>query len=102
MSRRPPRSTLFPYTTLFRSVEEEKVVAINVGAPVYVDGNAAPDKVAAPGIVVEAARLAQPLRLQKVYGGYREALLDHIGLVGNRSEERRVRKGGGRQEGAHG
>src|SRR2546430_13675617 len=24
MIRRPPRSTLFPYTTLFRSVEEEK------------------------------------------------------------------------------
>src|SRR3712207_7406225 len=25
MIRRPPRSTLFPYTTLFRSVEEEPV-----------------------------------------------------------------------------
>src|SRR3712207_7276689 len=24
MMRRPPRSTLFPYTTLFRSVEEEE------------------------------------------------------------------------------
>src|SRR5688572_32564797 len=27
MIRRPPRSTLFPYTTLFRSREEEGVVA---------------------------------------------------------------------------
>src|SRR3712207_8754404 len=27
MIRRPPRSTLFPYTTLFRSVLEEVVVA---------------------------------------------------------------------------
>src|SRR3712207_9509716 len=26
MIRRPPRSTLFPYTTLFRSVEAEQVV----------------------------------------------------------------------------
>src|SRR2546422_11097536 len=27
MIRRPPRSTLFPYTTLFRSVEDEEVSA---------------------------------------------------------------------------
>src|SRR3712207_6877095 len=27
MIRRPPRSTLFPYTTLFRSVGSERVVA---------------------------------------------------------------------------
>src|SRR3712207_7035602 len=27
MIRRPPRSTLFPYTTLFRSAEEGRVVA---------------------------------------------------------------------------
>src|SRR3712207_8485296 len=27
MIRRPPRSTLFPYTTLFRSVERQLVVA---------------------------------------------------------------------------
>src|SRR5687768_18278978 len=25
MIRRPPRSTLFPYTTLFRSIDEEKM-----------------------------------------------------------------------------
>src|SRR3712207_9471814 len=28
MIRRPPRTTLFPYTTLFRSVDEERVVAL--------------------------------------------------------------------------
>src|SRR5260221_1928632 len=27
MIRRPPRSTLFPYTTLFRSVEERSAIA---------------------------------------------------------------------------
>src|SRR2546422_3429558 len=28
MIRRPPRSTLFPYTTLFRSAEGSKVIAV--------------------------------------------------------------------------
>src|SRR3712207_9226889 len=31
MIRRPPRSTLFPYTTLFRSVELRDAVALDVG-----------------------------------------------------------------------
>src|SRR2546426_7884335 len=30
MIRRPPRSTLFPYTTLFRSVNVGKAVAVDV------------------------------------------------------------------------
>src|SRR5256885_9268920 len=32
MIRRPPRSTLFPYTTLFRSVEEHAQYLRNAGA----------------------------------------------------------------------
>src|SRR2546429_3292982 len=32
MIRRPPRSTLFPYTTLFRSVDEVDVDAVEVEA----------------------------------------------------------------------
>src|SRR3712207_8559346 len=28
MIRRPPRSTLFPYTTLFRSAQHERVLAV--------------------------------------------------------------------------
>src|SRR5437899_6343547 len=31
MIRRPPRSTLFPYTTLFRSPGHDLLVGINVG-----------------------------------------------------------------------
>src|SRR5437879_9260752 len=31
MIRRPPRSTLFPYTTLFRSPREQHVVVAQVG-----------------------------------------------------------------------
>src|SRR3712207_7815687 len=45
MIRRPPRSTLFPYTTLFRSLKEAVSAAIrdwvaNVGDTHYVIGSA--------------------------------------------------------------
>src|SRR2546430_7488627 len=33
MIRRPPRSTLFPYTTLFRSHEERTLPGVSVVAP---------------------------------------------------------------------
>src|SRR3712207_8635429 len=36
MIRRPPRSTLFPYTTLFRSLRDPRLVAVGV-APEAVD-----------------------------------------------------------------
>src|SRR5689334_24525985 len=32
MIRRPPRSTLFPYTTLFRSLKGKRVWALDIGA----------------------------------------------------------------------
>src|SRR5258708_19497051 len=35
MIRRPPRSTLFPYTTLFRSVQAEELAA-QIGFPVMI------------------------------------------------------------------
>src|SRR3712207_8088352 len=37
MIRRPPRSTLFPYTTLFRSYDEEVVVHWNRFVPVLLE-----------------------------------------------------------------
>src|SRR5690554_7601211 len=37
MIRRPPRSTLFPYTTLFRSVVEPRQVKTAAGEPVSLD-----------------------------------------------------------------
>src|SRR2546427_8132647 len=33
MIRRPPRSTLFPYTTLFRSALWERVLGVNLTGP---------------------------------------------------------------------
>src|SRR3712207_7192071 len=40
MIRRPPRSTLFPYTTLFRSEAEDERAALPVADPVRGDGRA--------------------------------------------------------------
>src|SRR2546429_4632376 len=37
MIRRPPRSTLFPYTTLFRSVVEEKLAQMLANNPMRMD-----------------------------------------------------------------
>src|SRR2546425_8019675 len=40
MIRRPPRSTLFPYTTLFRSLLEEEHLGIEIHGAVHVaDGH---------------------------------------------------------------
>src|SRR5256886_11489331 len=36
MIRRPPRSTLFPYTTLFRSVEDQRPAASRSDVATYV------------------------------------------------------------------
>src|SRR3712207_8860914 len=33
MIRRPPRSTLFPYTTLFRSQERDEEIPLGAGGP---------------------------------------------------------------------
>src|SRR5258708_21225706 len=40
MIRRPPRSTLFPYTTLFRSIPDRLAVADDDALPVRGDANA--------------------------------------------------------------
>src|SRR2546428_6377841 len=44
MIRRPPRSTLFPYTTLFRSIAEISRMGHDAGALVLVDGAQAAPK----------------------------------------------------------
>src|SRR3712207_8120571 len=38
MIRRPPRSTLFPYTTLFRSMTESELLAMMAGGMATVSG----------------------------------------------------------------
>src|SRR2546430_11137658 len=54
MIRRPPRSTLFPYTTLFRSLHE-------LDGPGLVD-----DEVGALGVAIDRARL---VGLHRAVGG---------------------------------
>src|SRR5688572_31782904 len=44
MIRRPPRSTLFPYTTLFRSLGGVGVVEAQVAAPAELLGHAEVDR----------------------------------------------------------
>src|SRR3712207_8618474 len=60
MIRRPPRSTLFPYTTLFRSryrsevPEIDEIGAAIMGAMAEHFGNALPDIVVEPGRFIAA------------------------------------------------
>src|SRR3712207_7479713 len=52
MIRRPPRSTLFPYTTLFRSAQTDEVLGIHMIGP------DAPE-------ILQAAAIAVKARLKK-------------------------------------
>src|SRR3712207_6269818 len=56
MIRRPPRSTLFPYTTLFRSVEVEQDAR---GDALVLADEAEEDVLGADVVVAERERLAQ-------------------------------------------
>src|SRR3712207_7376454 len=55
MIRRPPRSTLFPYTTLFRSLLTERTLAVSVRTGPSVAGADLADRVEQP------AEALQPL-----------------------------------------
>ena len=63
MFRRPPRSTLFPYTTLFRSVgsttEHVNAAADLLGKEKYYEANLAL-KAAEDGLVIDTVALAEP------------------------------------------
>src|SRR2546430_8547141 len=54
MIRRPPRSTLFPYTTLFRSRKQIFDTSIDRGFRVFVDIHATVLVQIDPGIVVDS------------------------------------------------
>src|SRR3712207_8236852 len=76
MIRRPPRSTLFPYTTLFRSVELFRDSA--VGATLSAEQLAQRDHVVGHGARSAQAHTPVPRSGQRLAG----ALADHL-----RSEE---------------
>src|SRR2546430_10670120 len=70
MIRRPPRSTLFPYTTLFRSNEESVARAPVVGRVVGVRRLLRPGK----GDVVPPKRVADDVDAELIQ--HREALVE--------------------------
>src|SRR2546427_12153605 len=104
MIRRPPRSTLFPYTTLFRSAGLETAQAVleecaklceGVVAPLNLPGDVAPSSLK-DGVVTTTAGFKQAFR-QYAEGGWQG--LQHPQDFGGqglpktiRSEERRVGK----------
>src|SRR2546426_6622615 len=72
MIRRPPRSTLFPYTTLFRSRLLEARVRFNGGLFQHVDD-----------VIAQIDRIAQVLEREGVLGQPDQSRIAEIG----RSEE---------------
>src|SRR5260370_28538465 len=77
MIRRPPRSTLFPYTTLFRSLEAMKVGA--QGTPTFVIGKSTANGV--EGEVMEGA-MPFPMFDQKLRSEeHTSELQSHLNLV---------------------
>src|SRR5258705_3305415 len=52
MIRRPPRSTLFPYTTLFRSNRAARRAGLRAAGPVVRTGRRARGRRARPGVLL--------------------------------------------------
>src|SRR2546423_11344212 len=69
MIRRPPRSTLFPYTTLFRSLEEtfarDHIVTINLGNNGYLKTSSSNDAIILRGIKAILGRSNQSERSEE-------------------------------------
>src|SRR3989449_5874580 len=88
MIRRPPRSTLFPYTTLFRSLEQERVHAA-------VDQAARLDRVRLAHLVEgDVARDRKSTRLNSSHGYISYAVFC---LKKKKKKQLRLRMPGGRQ-----
>ena len=73
MIRRPPRSTLFPYTTLFRSIgmasrelKEEEASQLT-GTPIAMDGIA---------VIVHKDNAAEDITLENLKGIYTGSILN--------------------------
>src|SRR3989454_8492176 len=88
MIRRPPRSTLFPYTTLFRSRRHERVLAVRWRGTVKVSGldKGLPRTARAEwrggargaGMKVPDADRADPQHLRRPVPDLRERLVAHV------------------------
>src|SRR3712207_8951848 len=75
MIRRPPRSTLFPYTTLFRSLK-------------YIDIKPGNDRESYPaGSTIPLENSVKPIELDEFFGLYTEDFRENQQRVLERSEE---------------
>src|SRR5688572_32878359 len=94
MIRRPPRSTLFPYTTLFRSQIEKRIDRAGVGRPGVGDHTEGAQSCLPVGANLGPQRFER--KLITLVGRNLPALLrreaDHAERAFDRSEERRVGK----------
>src|SRR3712207_7466494 len=85
MIRRPPRSTLFPYTTLFRSGDHRKALAGLAGAR-RLDGGVEGEQV---GLVGDAAdQLDHGADLLRALGQARDLAVAGVGVGGDRKSTR--------------
>src|SRR3989442_15370255 len=77
MIRRPPRSTLFPYTTLFRSAKlaDEESVEFAAEVPEYMLNNSEVPVILMIGNTEESFNLARPFHELGITGGGSGALL---------------------------
>src|SRR2546425_10007375 len=92
MIRRPPRSTLFPYTTLFRSQRNPRTERIDVASSLeIVDLLNAEDATVAGAVRAVRGDLARAIDLAVEAFG-RGGRLIYVGAGTSRSEERRVGK----------
>src|SRR5687768_17900054 len=84
MLRRPPRSTLFPYTTLFRSPQRRQLVPCRVGGETQRDAGErvgaepapVPQRVQFPPGTVERAAAPQAVMNQRVRGDRKSTRLN--------------------------
>src|SRR5256885_14422457 len=92
MIRRPPRSTLFPYTTLFRSRSETPLVGTGMERPVAIDsGVTVVNRRGGTVDSVDASRIVVRVNDEETTAG--EPGVDIYNLTKyTRSEERRVGK----------
>src|SRR2546425_13125710 len=106
MIRRPPRSTLFPYTTLFRSIKYYYLLMVVLLAVIFINvriqnsriGRAweaiREDEIAARAMGIDTTRVKLlAFAMGATFGGVAGGMFSAIqGFVSPRSEERRVGK----------
>src|SRR3712207_7714251 len=81
MSRRPPRSTLFPYTTLFRSVVNKVLARLKEGEAAEGETTTVED------LVSTRRERRQPTRSNSQYGIRVQGVEDVMLRLAKRSEE---------------